>query len=259
LAAASELAVRTRSSTTRAALASCEDLLSGVRRRRLTSQLAADVTLTRYEHRWERLVTFVRVLATSRRFNPVETGTSGSYSLVFSLHDLFESLVRKNLLIALRGSALRLRKVGIPERLFRRSDGHEVMLLRPDLVLEAVATSATASVADVKWKRLSESSRSFGVAAADAYQVATYMTQHAVAKGTLIYPVDEWMQPGWRERLDFTAGTGTLSLVAVDPRRLVDDDPLNREDERQAFAAAILAASGMSPASAAVLPAPSAP
>jgi 5-methylcytosine-specific restriction endonuclease McrBC regulatory subunit McrC len=104
---------------------------------------------------WEPVKEFVLTTIRQNAPHPLEGTGMRFFSILFSMQDLFERLVRRRVRQCLVGTALTLApKERIPGTL-EDQHGKQIGSLTPDLLLLNSAGD-TAAVGDVKWKRLAE-------------------------------------------------------------------------------------------------------
>jgi 5-methylcytosine-specific restriction enzyme subunit McrC len=228
LAAVNRLLALTRSVHTASVLRHCAALLDRVTAVPLTAERVRRLQLSPYESAWQPVVDFAAALAAGYLPHPVSGGALTSFSLTFSLDDLFEAVLRKLLPTVLAGSELTLAATRPRSPLLRSVEtGAEVLPLRPDyLFLTAAAPQQARLVGDAKWKRLDGALPSLGLRPSDVYQLTTYMAYHGLGRGVLLFPADGWMPRGesaWARRFDLIDPTGNkqITVLGVDVADLV--------------------------------------
>jgi 5-methylcytosine-specific restriction enzyme subunit McrC len=221
-----------RSVRTAAILQHCAALLDRVSRVSLTPERVRRLQLTPFESAWKPVVDFAAALASGYFPDPVSGGAIRSFSLTFSLDDLYEAVLRKLRPTVLAGSGLALATTRPRSPLLRSLDtGAEVLALKPDyLFLGAVPPAQKRLVGDAKWKRLKGESPSLGLDSSDVYQLTTYMAYHGLDRGVLLFPADRWMAHGesaWSRRFALIdpAGGKRITVVGVDLAHLISQDP----------------------------------
>jgi 5-methylcytosine-specific restriction endonuclease McrBC regulatory subunit McrC len=235
LLAATEAAARaSRSAGTRSLLLHCVELMDAVTRVPLTRELASSVELNQFEGQWRRAAAFAGVLAEGRRPDPVSAGGTTLFGILFSLNDLFESLLRRSFAEALRESELKLEP---PSRnrflLESMTSGVQSIALKPDFLF--VDRDGTRKVVgDAKWKRLRPDRPAFGLKASDTYQIGTYLARDGLERALFFFPSDDWMSDHvdfdatagwWRHRFKMIGPAApTISIVGVPVRALVSSE-----------------------------------
>jgi 5-methylcytosine-specific restriction enzyme subunit McrC len=215
------------------ALEHCDRMLGAALPVPLTGLHPGRIRLTRQESRWRPYLDLAAVLKAGHAPIPISHGEAEAFGLLFSLHDVFERLVRR----ALSGrelSDLYLRQRPLRPRLLHPlPSGTPTLPLRPDLLFENTA-GAPQVVADTKWKDLSPDARSLGLTPADVYQVAVYMAAHAVPRGLLLFPERPWMEQGqglpWHKRFRLAGGQGELVVGSVDVVGLASSEATRRRE-----------------------------
>jgi 5-methylcytosine-specific restriction endonuclease McrBC regulatory subunit McrC len=236
LAMVNRLLALVRSVQTASLLQHCAVLLDRVTPVPLNIERVGRLHLSSLESAWKPVIDFAAALARGWLPSPVLGGAISSFSLTFSLDDLFEAVLRKLLPGILAGAGLTLAGVRPPSPLLRSmSTGAEVLNLRPDyLFLDASAPQRKRVVGDAKWKRLNPENPSFGLIPTDVYQLTTYMTHHGLDRGVLLFPADVWMareESAWTHRFALIEPSRNkqIVLVGVDVADLVSPDQGRRE------------------------------
>lgn len=238
LAVISRLQVFTRSLRTRRILDQCATLFEGLTPSTLTPEVAESVQTNRLETHWEPVVAFARALASNLSPDVVSAGRLPFFSILFSLDELFEAVLRKSLRLALKNTSLNLAAHWPTFPLLRSlQTGADVLRLRPDYLFVSTSNQTEKRlVGDAKWKRLIPGNPSFGLKPADAYQLTAYLTSHNLQKGIVFFPTDEWMayqDNPWLHRFAFTSGSGTVTIAAVDVQGLVSKSGPHRKKALQ--------------------------
>jgi 5-methylcytosine-specific restriction enzyme subunit McrC len=179
----------------------------------LTHALVDRVHLLPHEQVWAPFLALAAALLRGRAPNPVEAGEVTGLGLIFSMHDLFERLLRQKLqaLTAKIGHSLSTSN----SRYLLREDGTGRLHvnLRPDFVVQD-RRRTTLVVADAKWK-LQGSAVGLKVERADAYQMTAYMLRHQSSEGLLLYPGLDGVERVESSRLVPSGGRLTLATVNV--------------------------------------------
>ena len=138
-------------------------------------------------------------------------GKSLGFSLLFSMHDLFENFVGRC-----------LRRVVLPpwrttfqstDYSAMRDDKGPLFWLRPDMVVE---TSAAPVVLDAKWKALKPDERKFGVSQADVYQILNYGQAYKAKRLVLLYPWRQGLEEGINRRWIVVGAERRLDIATID-------------------------------------------
>jgi 5-methylcytosine-specific restriction enzyme subunit McrC len=213
------------------ALEHCDRMLGAAAHVPLAQLRPDRIRLTRQEWRWKPFLELATVMRSGQVPIPISHGQTDAFGLLFSLHDVFERLIR----VTLQGSevaGLRLeRRPRSPRLLHPVPTGVPALPLKPDVLL-VDRSGAPGLVADAKWKDLSPGSASLGLTPSDAYQVAVYMAAHTVPQGLLLFPQRAWMNPEphepWHRSFRLAGGQGTLVIAGADVVGLVSRDPATR-------------------------------
>jgi 5-methylcytosine-specific restriction enzyme subunit McrC len=227
VAAAHHVARGTRSSRTWSILQTSLAQVNQVARQPLSISLVNRVVLNRFEERWMSLLGFARLLAGSFQPLPVRGGSIHAMSLVFPVNDLFESLLRCRLSVALGGSGIALRRRAGSRYVLRSlEDGRTLVRIRPDFVFVRTGDPNQVLLAgDAKWKVLGPPGN-LGLSETDVYQLLTYMLRHRVSQGVLFFPLRPWMVQNavrsWTHRFTVADGKDSrVTLIGVDVEELV--------------------------------------
>lgn len=182
-----------------------------------------DLSLSRFEARWERTLTIGRLLLQGRSINPTTAGPLGGITLVFKLHGLFEYCLRTFLPAALEShdvSVTHKNKEHFMLQSTRRKES--VVPLNPDFVYRRNQTPV--AVADTKWKLLEEGKAGYGIEARDLYQAHAYMSRYGVHDTLLLFPRTAWMSEDWSESYRIPDTHLKVHLLGVDIAALVSPD-----------------------------------
>lgn len=216
------------------ALERCDRMLGAASMVPLARLHPGRLRLTRQEARWRPHIDLASALKEGRVPVPISHGESEAFGLFFSLHDVFERVVRRALTgQVVPGLHLR-RRPARPRLLHPVDDGPPSLPLRPDLLFEDDAGQPRI-VADAKWKDLAPTSPSLGLTASDVYQVAVYMAAHGVDRSLLLFPERGWMSEAaeghpWHRRFRLAGGQGELVVGAVDVVGLASTRAVRRRD-----------------------------
>jgi 5-methylcytosine-specific restriction endonuclease McrBC regulatory subunit McrC len=226
----------TRSARTSTTLQHCARLLDRVTLVPLTPGLVSRVQLTRFESEWQPVLDFARILLQGQSPNPVTGGSQSAFTLLFSLHDVFEALLRRLLPRALEDTPLQLAPRRNLNLLYSPSRDIEVLQLRPDYLFTTLGVSAKSQVVgDAKWKRLKYDRTTFDLSPSDIYQLTTYMARHHLQRGVLFFPMTPWMRREkgsrrcWVHRFNLQDGPGIIHIVGVDVAALASRGTTQQE------------------------------
>ena len=135
-------------------------------------------------------------------------GKSLGFSLLFSMHELFESFVGRCLRRAVRRTILQSTCYSA-----LRDDKGPLFQLRPDMVVE---TSTAPVVLDAKWKTLKPKKRKFGVLEADVYQILNYGQRYKAKRLVLLYPWRQGLEEGINRRWIVEGAERRLDIATID-------------------------------------------
>jgi 5-methylcytosine-specific restriction enzyme subunit McrC len=220
----------TRSRKTHTVLQQCRRYLSNVSILPLNIDLIDSVKPTRFEKEWQNIITFGRSLITGSSPNPTRAGMTEGFGLIFPLEHLFEMALRRgirkvliekeNELFMPKGRNFLLRSI---------TDGREAISVRPDFLFRSTKRDCKLSfVGDAKWKKLKPQGRSYGLHAADVYQLLAYMRFYKLDNGLIFFPKMAWMEDNFSETYSFVGGKGNILLSVVDVEGLVSRDKRKR-------------------------------
>jgi 5-methylcytosine-specific restriction enzyme subunit McrC len=161
------------------------------------------VTLNRNTERFRPLLDFARLVFSGRTPSPSQ-GAMATFSLLFSMHDLFEEFVARFARrhageLSLTRSQIHAQASGHKKWLLSEDDKYRRFGLRPDILV--ATTSGTDSqyrcIVDTKWKRLGGSveDRRKGVSQADLYQLYAYARQYDCPDNVLLFPAVPGVSP----------------------------------------------------------------
>lgn len=233
------IAELTRRGDTRAiALAAAEDL-NGVAAVDLDEVTLDAAELRPMEAHWEPYLRLARSLLRQRRLDPTRAGEAQAVAVLFTLHDLFEGILRG--VIARHGPASGLRLKRIPSHLLLSHSGPRVRI-RPDFSFGLDGTPGIA-IADAKWKDVWRYGGKLDAEPepSDAYQVVAYMTAGRAHCGFLIAPLPEWADstPLCEFPHTITGSDNSLTVIGVHLPTLVS--PAGGDKLAEAFCKMIAA------------------
>lgn len=141
-----------------------------------TPELFNSIVLQPLEDHWEPLLLFARSLAQQNAPDPTRAGSMSSVAVLFTLHDLFEAVLRRVFREGLPKHGLLLRSLGGHLLHPAHENKHAPLLrLRPDFVFKA-RDGGRPAIGDAKWKRILSSTQETRLSESDAYQLAAYVT-----------------------------------------------------------------------------------
>jgi 5-methylcytosine-specific restriction endonuclease McrBC regulatory subunit McrC len=183
------------------------------------------IQLQTLEERWELLLQFAHAIIQQRQPNPTHAGAFQSISVLFTLHDLFESALRKIFNQGLRANGIVLKRTSAhlltPIPIGARNS---LLALKPDFRFIQIQSGSIA-IGDAKWKRLLTSSGSLELSEQDAYQVAAYLVAFRGQAGFLFCPLFESEQSLAYSSWLITGLEKPLHVIAVDIAHLVNQGP----------------------------------
>jgi 5-methylcytosine-specific restriction enzyme subunit McrC len=178
----------TRTPSTQDLLRHCLLLLDQVEDVVIYDELFDRVTLTRQSERFADVFHFCRLILQDRA-PTIQAGAARSFSLLFDMNQVFERFVAaflgSRVMPYLDGYRL-FPQARHRQRHLMTCDGHGVLPLRPDLLIEAPDSQRL--VIDTKWKRLSDSGSRGGVSIGDLYQLYAYTRRYGCMHSILLYP-----------------------------------------------------------------------
>lgn len=208
---------QTRSTKLRSSIHGSLDKLSMVQTRILSHNLVDEAVTNVFEREWDWVVDLAATIVRGGSPDPLKLGQMASYSILFSLHGLFERVVRARLASSLHG-AMTLRATKSIGRLLTNQESSERFLgLEPDIVIDSQGRPLM--MGDVKWKNRS----SGDLFREDVFQILTYIVHSGVRSGFLVYPAHSL--PGSLlscETYEFNSGKNTVHLISVDAHMLCD-------------------------------------
>ncbi len=179
----------------------------------------AALQLSAYEQDWAPIVEVARAIMAGRAPNPVEVGGVDGASLIFSMDDLFEGLLRRRLEHAATAVGLHLiRGVRAPRLLRDVDSGRQSLPIRPDFLFSRAGTNCL--VGDAKWKVVERGRRETALDRSDIYQMTAYMVRNSLHRSVLFFPGQAGKTS--LRRFDILPGTGRLCVATVDTAGLVD-------------------------------------
>jgi 5-methylcytosine-specific restriction endonuclease McrBC regulatory subunit McrC len=233
LSLARTLAMITMSRRTALVLADVVEQLSEAELRPLTRDLVDLGEPTVQEEQWVPEHQLAYGLCSGLLPNPTRPGPLPTRTLVFSLDDIFEKVLRRSLAACLPGSGWHLADHPQPRHfLIDTVTDAPRLRIRPDILL-ASDGDRRLQVADAKWKSLVVGSRGIKLDHADVYQINAYLDRFQLPRGVLLLPAtDETRSAGsipWHRRLGLAGSMTVIDIVAVDVHALVARDRTSRE------------------------------
>lgn len=226
---------------TRKLLTASDDVLAEVSVVPLTKELIARIELTRFEQEWTEVLELARLIASQRTPDATSPGKIAGFTLVFSLHNLFEKVLRRALHAGLSETRFSLHPPRLERQLLRREDGVKTLSIRPDLLFASQDEErGIVLIADAKWKRLEPSQDNLGIDPRDIYQMVTYLTRLGLGRGVLLFPARRRVAGHTSrmvQRYSVLPANGLISIVEVDVRKLISRDRELRRAAERSFAA----------------------
>jgi 5-methylcytosine-specific restriction enzyme subunit McrC len=183
-----EILQRTRSYRTRSLCVRSMHRLSGVRQILPTLFDVDRVVLSSTEAEWQPVIGLTRALLTQGQPDPTRGGGLSAVAVLFTMHDLFETALRRVLHEGLHPFSLRLERVS--SHLLHAMDRNtSIMRLRPDFLVGTVGSPKARIVGDAKWKRIFEGPALPTLREDDVYQLVTYMSALQTETAFLVCPL----------------------------------------------------------------------
>jgi len=160
----------------------------------ITSADLEKVVLQPAELRWRPLVDLAGMLLRQESPNPGRAGETQAIAILFTLHDLFERVLRRVFTEEFRSVGLGLRRLN---RHLLQPEGDNGMLLRlkPDFVFGPMGDANRIAVGDAKWKRILSPSGEMTLSESDAYQITAYLTSLNGDVGFIFSPLSALPAP----------------------------------------------------------------
>ncbi|PVM93638.1 McrC family protein [Caulobacter endophyticus] len=218
-----QVSVRTRQAPTRRMARSLLHEMDHVRW--VTPQRGdiARLVLQPTEARWKPLLELADMLLRQVSPDPGRAGAHDAVAVLFTLHDLFERVLRRIFRDGLGAHGLGLKRPG--HMLLEHASGR-MMPLRPDFLFGPLKGGPSA-VGDAKWKRILDGADGFALSESDAYQLTTYLATHQAKTGLVFCPLARPAEDGSIMVRDFTvSGLGaSLYVTGVHLPTLIDAGP----------------------------------
>jgi len=146
-----------------------------------------DVILDRTNARWKELLSLAKLML-GNRFQTSSVGDSTGYSLLFPMHELFETYVVRMLQRGLAGRGLRVVSQGGRRYCLTHEEKGGSFQTKPDILIKD--GDQVLRVIDTKWKRINSNieDKKRGVSQADVYQMMAYGSLYRCKRMTLLYP-----------------------------------------------------------------------
>lgn len=225
----STLSLQTRAWVNRQLLAACDFVLSDISACPLTRELVASAEPNAFEEDWRWAYDFALLLAEGNRANPLRAGPSDQFSILFSLHGLFERSVRRAFSGPLPGGLYLRGGRAIGHLLSGVPNGSGLLNLQPDLVFGK--GKEIRFVGDAKWREVDR----VGVVRGDAYQLASYVWHSNAKAGVLFYPSEKPLTCGAKTEIyRFSRAGLPLYVVKIDVEKLCGR---NKEDRNTSITA----------------------
>jgi 5-methylcytosine-specific restriction endonuclease McrBC regulatory subunit McrC len=219
-----------RSPKTRLMAENCASVLAEVKTVPLNEELVTRTNPNRLEESWSDALDMAQALVQNHYPNPVSTGRSRMFSLVFPVQNLFEASLRNLIKLAMAETNINL----IPRKITYllediNTPNNGALELRPDFVFGNNSDPRSpVLVGDAKWKMLDSQKKTLGINASDAYQLVAYLTRYGVDTGILFFPGTEvsidpshdWLS----RRFNIPDSEKVLTIAEVDIQSLVSRD-----------------------------------
>lgn len=211
------LKAQARSPTTRRLIESCLTLLHQIPDRRLDRSWVAQVKTTPFEHQWEWLVDMANTFVESKGPSPVMAGEIDGFSILFSLHNLFERALKDRLTEATSSLDFTVRKNrSIGHLLVNQADLLPATRLEPDFTFETGGKIIL--IGDAKWK---VSDKHFQ--REDAFQMISYMAHASVNSGAIFHP-DRAVETCELDTFKVSDSTKYIYRIRISPDSLFSKD-----------------------------------
>jgi 5-methylcytosine-specific restriction endonuclease McrBC regulatory subunit McrC len=207
---------------------------------------------------WEPIKEFILSTLRQNAPHPLEGPETRFFTILFSMQDLFERLVRRRIRTTLARSALSLAPKERIRGILEDAAGKRIGSCTPDLLLLA-GSGVPAVVGDVKWKNLSGNTAQ-DLLNDDLYQVNFYMGRCGVKSSVLVFP--KTIAPGAGPETSYEAfnvlgstGRVTIAVVSLYDLLRTPSDPLRLQAERTLKEALLSSAPPLNQATAGAPPA----
>ncbi|MGO7000373.1 McrC family protein [Rhizobium leguminosarum] len=197
-----EIGKRTRSLRIRALCRRLLETLSHVSDIAPTLAYLDGVILNFAEMTWSPIIALARMFIAQQQADPVRGGSLPAVAILFTLHDLFETAIRRVLGEGLRAEGLSLQR-NSGHLLYSTRSRAGLLALRPDFRIGLSGTNSAKIVGDAKWKRIFKGTGRANLREDDAYQMAAYLAAIGASAGFMVCPLSE-SEPHPLVSLEFT-------------------------------------------------------
>lgn len=180
------------------------------------------VDLRPLEEHWQPVIDLAASLARQRAPDPVAAGGTRAVAILFTLHDLFEGVLRQ--VFRKYGAELGLWPARHPRHLLHGVEGPLIGLV-PDFSLGGSARI----IGDAKWKDIWKGNRAVlrpDPRNSDAHQLVTYLSAMGVGSGFMFAPLPDWAEGD--DLRDFSyrieGGSSRMHVIGVRLATLIADD-----------------------------------
>lgn len=216
-----EIGKRTRRLSTRALCLQLLQLLSHVAPLTPTTADIERLTLSSMESPWSPIIGLARMFLAQGQPDPTRGGHLPAVAILFTLHDLFETAIRRVLSEGLHVHELVLQR-NSGQLLHSTIGGPGLLSLRPDYRIGSSSSAPAKIVGDAKWKRLFDGPKPLNLREGDVYQVATYMAALRAEAGFIISPLLESELEPLRRSIFTAAGLNRpLEILGIQLSSLV--------------------------------------
>lgn len=180
------------------------------------------IQMTRLNKRYLPLLNLARIFLSGQSLS-VQAGDVPTFAFFFDMNRLFESFVTQfvmrhrteilaptlancDLLPQSRGATLYLAQSGTAP----------VALLKPDLVLRAPNENRFPLIVDMKYKRLTATDMSLGIAHEDLLQMHAYLHRYGCRRSVVLYPQTADMTESLLRRISLLGGDKVITIATID-------------------------------------------
>jgi 5-methylcytosine-specific restriction enzyme subunit McrC len=171
----------------------CQQVLEGLAEVADVTPAASDfdrIVLQPLEIGCAPLLRLARSLIEQSLPDPTRAGPVGSVAVLFTLHDLFESALRKVFREGLQSHGIALRLTTSHLLHAEPADGRlPILRLRPDFRFLPSGSGLVPAIGDAKWKRILTADGDVRPSEDDAYQLTAYLTALQGSVGFLFCPL----------------------------------------------------------------------
>ncbi len=183
-----EIVRRTRSVQTRLIGLQIADLLSDIEDISPSLSDVERLNLTSTERHWAPVIDLAKTFLVQRKPDPSRGGSLDAVAVLFTLHDLFETAIRRIFIEGLPAHSLSLKRSS-ENLLHSTTSGSGTFRMRPDFCIGQSGRVSPNIVGDAKWKLVFADQ--FNLREADVYQLVTYMAAFGADAGFVVSPLSE--------------------------------------------------------------------